>query len=59
MERLAKLEKQVANVRIDHYDLRSGDLLALHDRFHDDLFGLISFVFKLGFARGQKAVKKA
>ena len=28
-------------------------------QYHHDTFKLIAVVFKLGFARGQKAVKKA
>ena len=35
------------------YDLRESELDFLYDNYRYDLFGLISFVFKLGFARGQ------
>ncbi|MBS5621945.1 MAG: hypothetical protein KHW69_02795 [Clostridium sp.] len=37
------------------YDLRESELDFLYNNYRYDLFGLISFVFKLGFARGQKA----
>lgn len=55
---MEKLIKSVENIHPGKYDLRVTDLLAIDERFHDDVFGLIGFVFKLGFARGQKAVKK-
>lgn len=35
------------------------ELDELYDAYHHDTFKLIAVVFKLGFARGQKAVKKA
>ena len=41
------------------YDLRRNELDELYDAYHHDTFKLIAVVFKLGFARGQKAVKKA
>lgn len=40
------------------YDLRESELNFLYDNYRYDLFGLISFVFKLGFARGQKAKRE-
>ena len=55
---MEKLIKSVESVHLGRYDLRAGDLLAIEERFHGDVFGLIGFVFRLGFARGQKAVKK-
>lgn len=37
------------------YDLRRNELDELYDAYHHDTFKLIAVVFKLGFARGQKA----
>lgn len=54
---MEKLIKSVENVHCGRYDLRASDLLEIEERFHGDTFGLIGFVFRLGFARGQKAVK--
>lgn len=50
-----KLVKSVENVRPGKYDLQVFEMNTIRDRFKNDLFGLISFVFELGFARGQKA----
>ncbi len=46
------------SVNIGKYDLQVSEMNAIRERFQNDLFGLISFVFELGFARGQKAVEK-
>ena len=40
------------------YDLRESELDFIYDNYRRDLFTLISFVFKLGFARGQKAKRE-
>ena len=59
---MEKLIKSVENVHPGKYDLRVSDIIAIHDSMsHDsmshDIFRLIGFVFRLGFARGQKAAK--
>lgn len=56
---MEQLIKSVENVTPGKYDLHASDLTAIYKAMHNDIFGLISFVFKLGFARGQKAVKQA
>lgn len=56
------MEKLIENLKDVHpgkYDLRMKELDELYDAYHHDTFKLIAVVFKLGFARGQKAVKKA
>ena len=53
---MEKLIKSIEGVHPGKYDLRRNEL---YDAYHHDTFKLIAVVFKLGFARGQKAVKKA
>ena len=56
---MEKLFKAVKNTHVPgKYDLRESELDFIYDNYRYDLFALISFVFRLGFARGQKAVKK-
>ena len=55
---MKNLVKSVESVHPGRYDLRESELDFIYDHYRCDLFGLISFVFKLGFARGQKAGKK-
>lgn len=47
--------KAMEKVHPGKYELRASDLLAIEEHFHGNTFGLISFVFKMGFQRGQKA----
>lgn len=54
---MEKLIKSVESVHPGKYDLRMKELNEIYDAFHHDTFKLIAVVFKLGFARGQKAVK--
>lgn len=56
---MEKLIKSVENVHPGRYDLRMSDLIAIHDNMGHDIFRLIGFVFRLGFARGQKAARQA
>lgn len=56
---MEKLIKSVESVHPGKYDLRMKELNYIYDNYRYDLCELIAFVFKLGFARGQKAVKKA
>nr|DAN65055.1 MAG TPA: hypothetical protein [Caudoviricetes sp.] len=56
---MEKLIKSVESVHPGKYELRMKELDYLYDTFHHDTFKLMAVVFKLGFARGQKAVKKA
>lgn len=56
---MEKLIKSIEGVHPGKYDLRMKELDYLYDTFHLDTFKLMAVVFKLGFARGQKAVKKA
>ena len=56
---MENLVKSVESVHPGKYDLRRNELDELYDAYHHDTFKLIAVVFKLGFARGQKAVKKA
>lgn len=59
---MEKLIKSIEGVHPGKYDLRRNELDELdelYDAYHHDTFKLITVVFKLGFARGQKAVKKA
>lgn len=59
---MEKLIKSIESVHPGKYDLRRNELDELdelYDAYHHDTFKLIAVVFKLGFARGQKAVKKA
>lgn len=59
---MEKLIKSIEGVHPGKYDLRRNELDELdelYDAYHHDTFKLIAVVFKLGFARGQKAVKKA
>lgn len=57
---MEKLIKAAKNTHVPgKYDLRESELDFIYDNYRRDPFTLISFVFKLGFARGQKAVKKA
>ena len=56
---MEKLIKSVENVHPGRYDLRMKELDFIYDNYRHDLCKLIAFVFKLGFARGQKAVKNA
>lgn len=49
---MEKLIKSIEGVHPGKYDLRRNKLDELYDAYHHD-------TFKLGFARGQKAVKKA
>jgi len=55
---MEKLIKSVENVHPGKYDLRVSDIIAIHDSMSHDIFRLIGFVFRLGFARGQKAAKR-
>ena len=54
---MEKLIKSIEGIHPGKYDLRRNELDELYDAYHT--FKLIAVVFKLGFARGQKAVKKA
>ena len=54
---LEKLMKSVEDVHPGKYDLRLKELDYIYDAFRHDIFKLMAVVFKLGFARGQKAVK--
>ena len=54
---MEKLIKNIEGVHPGKYDLRMKKLDELYDAYHHDTFKLISVVFKLGFARGQKAAK--
>ena len=56
---MENLVKSVEKVHPGRYDLRMKELDFIYKNYRYDLCGLIGFVFKLGFARGQKAVKKA
>lgn len=56
---MEKLIESLKSVHPGKYELRMKELDYLYDTFHHDTFKLIAVVFKLGFARGQKAVKKA
>lgn len=56
---MENLVKSVESVHPGKYDLRMKELDYLYDTFHRDTFKLMAVVFKLGFVRGQKAVKKA
>ena len=56
---MENLVKSVESVHPGKYDLRMKELDYLYDAYHHDTFKLIAVVFKLGFARGQKAVNKA
>lgn len=55
---MEKLIKSVENVHPGKYDLRMKELDYIYEHYRSDLCELIAVVFKLGFARGQKAVKK-
>ena len=50
-----KLVKSVENVHPGKYELRVKELDYIYENYRYDVCGLIAFVFKLGFARGQKA----
>ena len=54
---MEKLINSIEGVHPGKYDLRKNELDELYDAYHHDTFKLIAVVFKLGFARGQKAVK--
>ena len=54
---MEKLIKSVESVNPGKYDLRLKELNEIYNAFHHDTFKLITVVFKLGFARGQEAVK--
>lgn len=54
---MEKLMKSVEDVHPGKYDLRLKELDYIYDAFRHDIFKLMTVVFKLGFARGQKAVK--
>lgn len=54
-----QLIKSVESVHPGKYDLRMKELNFICDAFHHDTFKLMAVVFKLGFARGQKAVRNA
>ena len=56
---MEELIKSVESVHPGKYDLRMKELNEIYNAYHHDTFKLIAVVFKLGFARGQKAVKKA
>jgi hypothetical protein len=55
---MEKLIKSVENVHPGRYELRMKEMDAIYDAFHHDTFKLMAVVFKLGFARGQRAVKR-
>lgn len=54
---MKNLVKSVESVHPGRYDLRMREMSEIYTAFHHDTFKLMAFVFKLGFARGQKAGK--
>lgn len=53
------LVKTAEKVNVGRSELNSQDLNFIYENYCNDLFSMISFVFKIGFARGQKSVLSA
>lgn len=56
---MEKLMESLKDVHPGRYDLRAKEMTYIYDNYGHDLCKVMGVVFKIGFLRGQKAMKKA